>query len=426
MSSYLGTKHGVEDPRQGLRLLRWEYEDFCAVRREDMAGVTVLHGEAHYSDRPKARRQYPGCPGADCNWDSYRGRGESHCMDQQSVNGHYGGFQKEDTQYEDCRRANSAWEGKNRDTGSRNYRVYEEENIRYRDCSSEIREGQYREDRVPGPCREGRRQYGKDRDLGDYREGRRQYQEDRDPRYYSEEERRGEKEGWHRQEKGSGEYREGRRQYREVGGKGEKWNREDGNSGARREQGRQYVCLKDQEDFKQHRQPRDHVVDRSSLDRGWEDHEFAIWSSGDGRASLGSDTCSTKSKMQGTDYNGYGELEGAAPGPRMPAGGSDQAECSRVRTGRSDWSQVWEQEADEANRVGSVLQRNSFYRRTAPSALRHSEFVQTRKEKQGTWGNAGHLPWVCLCPALVLGQHQVLHRPMASTARLWWEAPGAC
>ncbi|XP_067995700.1 dynamin-binding protein isoform X3 [Melanerpes formicivorus] len=387
MCSYPGTKRGVEDPRQGLQLLGWEYEDCCAVRREDAAGVTVLYSEARCSDRPKARRQYPSCMGTDRDWDAYSRRGEGSCVDQQSMNGDCGGFWKGDSQYVDWRRADRAWEGKSRDTGGRNYRVCEKGNVQYRDCAAEIREGRYREDRVPGPYREGGRQYGDDRGSGDYREGRRPFREDRDPRYCSEDERHGEKERWYRQEQGSGEYREGRRQYREDGGhqvysKGEKRYREDGGSGAWREQERQYVSLKDQEDFKQHRQPRDHVVDHSSLDGGWEAPEFAVWSSGDGRASLGSDTCYTKSKMQDMDYDGHEELEGAAPGPRMPASSRDQAECSRVRTGRPDWSQVWEQEADEANRVGSGLQRNSFYRRTAPSALRHSESVQTRKEKQ--------------------------------------------
>ncbi|XP_008936342.1 PREDICTED: dynamin-binding protein-like, partial [Merops nubicus] len=105
-------------------------------------------------------------------------------------------------------------------------------------------------------------------------------------------------------------------------------------------------------------------------------------SSEDGRASPGSGTCYTQSKMQDMEYDGCGELEGEVPGPQMTARSSGQAERSRVRTGRPDWSQVWEQEAEEENRVGSMLQRNSFYRRTAPSALRHSEFVQTRKEKR--------------------------------------------
>ncbi|XP_009976562.1 PREDICTED: dynamin-binding protein-like, partial [Tauraco erythrolophus] len=110
--------------------------------------------------------------------------------------------------------------------------------------------------------------------------------------------------------------------------------------------------------------------------------ELRGWSSGDSSGSLGSGTCYTQSKTQDVDDYSCGELEGAPPGPRMPARSSGGAEDSRVRRGRPDWSQVWEQEAEEGNRVGSTLQRNSFYRRTAPSVLRHSEFVQTRKEKR--------------------------------------------
>ncbi|XP_010145247.1 PREDICTED: dynamin-binding protein-like, partial [Eurypyga helias] len=103
---------------------------------------------------------------------------------------------------------------------------------------------------------------------------------------------------------------------------------------------------------------------------------------GDGSGSLGSGTCYTQLETQDVDYSGCEDLEEAAPGPGMPARSSSGAEWARVRTGRPDWSQIWEQEAKETNRVGSMLQRNSFYRRTAPSALRHSEFVQTRKEKR--------------------------------------------
>ena len=416
----------MEDLRQETQLLGWEYEDCCATQREDVARVAALRGEGRCKDRPRARRQHPGCQGADSSRDGYR-RGEGISVDRQSMNGDSGVAWKGDIQYTDCRRADGAWEGKSQNTEGRNYRVYEREGIQYRDCSSEIREGRYREERVPGQYREGGRQYGEDRGPGDYRERARWYQEDRDPRDYSEDERGyGEKEGWYRQERDSGEYREGRRQYREDGGnqvyrEGEKCYREDGGSGAYREQERWYVGVRDQEDqedFERHRQPKDHVMDRSSLDRGCETPAFVIGSSGDGRVSLGSGTCYTQSKVEDMDYNGRGELEGAAPGPGMPARSSGRAERSRVRTGRPDWSQVWEQEAEEADRVGSVLQRNSFYRRTAPSALRHSEFVQTRKEKRGTRGNAGQLPWVCLCPALTPGQHRD-----SSTGR-WPAQPG--
>ncbi|XP_026706946.1 dynamin-binding protein isoform X2 [Athene cunicularia] len=390
MCSYPGTKCGVEDPRQEPRLLSWEYEDCCAVRREDVAGVAALCGEAHSNDRPRARRQPPGCRGADSGWNSYR-RGEGISVDRRSMNGDCGGFWKGGIHYADCRRADHAWEGRSQDTEGRNSRVYEREGVQYKDCGSEIREGRYREDRVPGQYREKGRQYVKVRGPGDYQEGGRWSQEDRNPRDYSEDERHyGEKERWYRQERDSGECREERRQYREDGGnqvykEREKWYREDGGSGAYREQERWYIGARDQEDqedFKQRRQPKDHAMDHSSLDGDCEAPAFAVWSSGDGRVSLGSGICYTQSKMQDMDYDGHGELEEPAPGPRMPARNNGRAECSRVRTGRPDWSQVWQEEAEEANSVGSMLQRNSFYRRTAPSALRHSEFVQTRKEKR--------------------------------------------
>lgn len=378
----------MEDPRQP-RLLSWEYEDCCAVWREDVAGC---------NDRPRAtRRQYPGSRGADSGWDSSR-RQEGISVDQQSRNGDCGGFWKGETQYMDCRRADDVWEGKRQDREGRNYRVYGREGVQYRNCSSEIREGQNRENRVPGKYREGGTQYGEDRGLGDCREGGRWYQDYRDPRDYSEDERHyRKKELWHRQERDSEEYRKRRKQYREDGGnlvyrEGEKGCRDDGGPRAYREQERPRVGIRDQvdqEDIEQHRRPKGHVMDHSSPDRGCEVPAFAVRSSGDGGVNLGSGTCYTQFKTCVVDYDSCGELEGEAPGPGMPAKSSSGAERSRVRTGQPDWSQVWEQEAEEANRVGSVLQRNSFYRQTAPSALRHSEFVQTRKKKQGTQGNGG-------------------------------------
>ncbi|KAL2302925.1 hypothetical protein Nmel_010378 [Mimus melanotis] len=370
----------MEDPRREPRLLSWEYEDCCAVRREDVAGC---------NNRP--RRPYPGSRGADSGWDSSR-RQEDISVDQQSRNGDCGGFWKGDMQYMDCRRADNVWEGKRQDIEDRNYKVYEREGVKYRNCSSEIRGGCNREDRVPGQYRERGRQYGEDRGLGDCRERGRWYQDYRDPVDYSEDGRHyRKKEQQHRQERDSGEYRERRRQYRDDGGsqvyrEGEKWYRDDGGPRAYREQERPRIGIRDQvdeEDREQHRRPKGHVMDHSSPDRGCEVAAFSVRPSGDGGMTLGSGTCYTKFETCGIDSHGCGKLEGEAPGSGMPPKSSSGTEQSRVRTGRPDWSQVWEQEAEEANRVGSVLQRNSFYRRTAPSALRQSDFVQTRKKKQG-------------------------------------------
>lgn len=323
----------------------------------------------------------------------------------------------------DCRRADNVWEGKRQDIEDRNYRVYEREDVQYRNCSSEIREGRNREHRVPGQYRERGRQCGEDRGLGDCREERRWYQDYRDPGDYSEDGRHRKKELRHRQERDSGEHRERRRQYREDGGnqvyrKGEKWYRDEGGPRAFREQERPRVGIRDQadqEDIERHRRPTGRVMDHGSPDRDCEVPEFAVRSSGDGGMNLGSGDCYTQVKTCVVDYNGCGEVEGEAPGPGMAGKSSSGAEHSRVRTGRPDWSQLWDQEAEEANRGGSVLQRNSFYRRTAPSALRHSEFVQTRNKKQGTQGNGGQFPWVCLHPALALG---LCYTWVASTDRL--------
>lgn len=395
----------MEDPRREPRLLSWEYEDCCAVRREDVAGC---------NNRPRAqRRPYPGSRGADCGWDSSRGQ-EDISVDQQSRNGGYGGFWKGDVQYMDCRRADNVWEDKRQDIENRNYEVYERDSVQYRNCSSEIRGGRNREDRVPGQYRERGRQYGEDRGLGGCREGGRWYQDYRDPWDYSEDGRHyRKKELQHRQERDSGEYRERRRQYREDGGsqvyrEGEKWYRDDESPRTYREQERPHIGIRDQvdgEDVERHRRPKGYVMDHSSPDRDCEVAAFSVRPSGEGSVSLGSGTCYTQFETRGVDSHGCGELEGEAPGPGMPAKSSSGAEQARVRTGRPDWSQVWEQEAEEANRAGSVLQRNSFYRRTAPSALRHSEFVQTRKKKQGTQRNGGQFPWACLHPALAPGQH---------------------
>lgn len=52
--------------------------------------------------------------------------------------------------------------------------------------------------------------------------------------------------------------------------------------------------------------------------------------------------------------------------------------CPRTRRGRSDWSLDWEEDVGWAGGGTEAWQRNSCYRRTAPSALRHHI-----KKKQG-------------------------------------------
>ncbi|XP_021254524.1 dynamin-binding protein isoform X4 [Numida meleagris] len=363
MCSYPETEHGTEKPRRKPQLLSWEYED-CAVRRGDVAG---LRSEGRWNERSRVKR------GADRGWDSDR-RGEGISADGWSMNRDCEGFQMADNQYMDYRTADSVWKGKSRFTEDRNCGVNEREGVQHRGCSPEVGERRYRGDRGPEEGREGGRQRREGRGPGEYREGRRRHKEGRDLRDYNGDGRYcGERERQCRQDKG---YAEGRRQYREDGGyqvcrERKKWYREVGGSGEFREQERQYVNirdLEDREDFEQHRQLKGHVMDCSDLAGGHGAHLLTSWSSGDSSTSLGSDPCCSQSGTQDMGCNGRGEPEGA--------------EHSRVRTGRPDWSHIWEQEAKEESRTGSSLQRNSLYRRTAPSTLRRSEFVQTRKEKQ--------------------------------------------
>lgn len=395
MCSHPGTEHGTENPRRKPRLLSWEYED-CAARRGDIAG---LHSETRWNERPRVKR------GADRGWDSDR-RGEGISVDGWSVNGDCEDFWKADNQYMDYRRADSVWKGKSPFTEDRNCGVNEREGVQYRGCNPEVGEGLYRGDRGSGEGREGGMRCREGRGPGEYREGRR-WHEDRDPRDYNGDGRyHGERERRCRQDRG---YREGGRQYREDGGyqvgrERKKWHREVGGSEEFREQERQYVNIRDLQDrgdFEQHRQLKGCAMDCSDPSGGDGAHLLTSWSSGDSSTHLGSDPRCRQSGIQDMGCNGRGDPEGA--------------EHSRVRTGRPDWSHIWEQEAKEESRTGSSLQRNSLYRRTAPSTLRRSEFVQTRKEKQGTQRNAWEVsvwwPWAFLNPALVLRQQSPPGKP---------------
>ncbi|XP_031453553.1 dynamin-binding protein isoform X4 [Phasianus colchicus] len=362
MCSYPGTEHGTENPRRESRLLSWEYED-CAVRRRDIAG---LHSESRWNERPRVQR------GTDRGWNSDR-RGEGISVDGCSMNGDCEGFWKTDNQYMDYRRADSVWKGKSPFTEDRNCGVNDREAVQYRDCNTEVGEERYRGDRGPEKGREKGRRCREGGGPGEYGEGRR-WHKDRGPRdcngdgrYCEERERQC------RQDRGyegrGGQYRED--EDYQIRRERKKWHREVGGSEEFREQERQYVNIRDLEnhgDFEQHKQLKGRAMDYSAPSGGHGAHLLTSWSLGDSSTNVGSDPYCRQSGIQDVGCNGRGEPEGA--------------EHSRVRTGRPDWSHIWEQDAKEESRTGSSLQRNSLYRRTAPSTLRRSEFVQTRKEKQ--------------------------------------------
>ncbi|XP_075790561.1 dynamin-binding protein isoform X3 [Pelodiscus sinensis] len=100
------------------------------------------------------------------------------------------------------------------------------------------------------------------------------------------------------------------------------------------------------------------------------------WSSGCGSTSVGPEP-----RTWHVEYSGCAEPGRVATSPRQRDLESLGDGYSRGRLGHLDWFQAWEHETESASGAGS-WQRNSCYRRTAPSALRRCEFVQTRKEKQ--------------------------------------------
>lgn len=111
--------------------------------------------------------------------------------------------------------------------------------------------------------------------------------------------------------------------------------------------------------------PEDCAVDDRNLSVAQEDQVSECTSSGQELESA----CELP-RPQEVAENGCGEtgmvaVQSRALGPRLLKSG-----CPRTRAGRSDWSLDWEEEGMSAGGT-EAWQRNSCYRRTAPSALRH-------------------------------------------------------
>lgn len=101
------------------------------------------------------------------------------------------------------------------------------------------------------------------------------------------------------------------------------------------------------------------------------------WSLGHGDSGWRSEPWCESSRPWDFTDNVSGKMETVAFPPRALSVQGSKSGCPRTRTGQSDWSQEWEDEAGQGGGT-EVWQRNSFYRRTAPSALRRH-----RKEQQG-------------------------------------------
>ncbi|XP_074855486.1 dynamin-binding protein isoform X5 [Carettochelys insculpta] len=135
-------------------------------------------------------------------------------------------------------------------------------------------------------------------------------------------------------------------------------------------------------DFEPCGKPRSRANDHRDLPAASEGRKAPeTWSLGCGNTRLGPDIRSGESRTWDVEYSGLGEPEKVTTHHRQLDLESLQDGYSRKPMEHSDWSRAWEQEDERASSAES-WQRNSRYRRTAPSALRHCEFVRMRKEEQ--------------------------------------------
>ncbi|KAM9134491.1 dynamin-binding protein isoform 4-T4 [Pangshura tecta] len=354
MCSYPRARNGAKVPKQEPRLLSWEYEDCRTLKRGDVTELDKLYRDHGWNDKYQGERQYVDSRSLDGECEPYRKgdsqymehgkvdedyrdyrKGESHmhrrrvdhdCGDSRKVinqyrdDEDYGGYKKGVIRYMDHRRANGDYEDYRKDCTK--YMDWRREDEAYRKTDS---------------------QYKEDEDYGSNRKGGVQYID-------------------HRRADGDRDSRKTDRQYiRDVDFGGyRKW--EGPNMGLG------YL----NQDFEPCRKSESCVMDCRNLAGISENCEVS---------NLGPDIWSREPRTWDVDYSGFGEPEKVATKHKQLDLESLGDGNSRKHMGHSDWSRTWEHEAERASGADS-WQRNSYYRRTAPSALRHCEFVRTRKEKQ--------------------------------------------
>lgn len=365
MCTYPRASNGAEVPRRELRLLSWEYEDCSTLKREDMVEVDKLYRDHGWNDKYRAEGQYVDVRSLNRESGPY-GKGESHGR----ADGAYRDYRKGESQYMDRRRVD-------------------------RDCGDSRKViNQYRDEEDYGDHKKGVIRYmdyrRADEDYENYRKDDTKYMDRRraaeayrktDSRYKEDEDYGGNRKGDiqymdHRRPDGDRD-RKAERQYREDVDGGCYWKLKGPNMG--------HGNL--DQDSKFCRKPKSRVMDHRNLAGVGENCEVSeTWSSGYGSTDLVPGSWSREPGVWDVEYSGFGEPEKVATKHRQLDLDHLGDGYSRKRMGHSDWSQLWEHEAEKASGTDS-WQRNSCYRRTAPSALRHCEFVRTRKEKQGTKQN---------------------------------------
>ncbi|XP_053889806.1 dynamin-binding protein isoform X3 [Malaclemys terrapin pileata] len=359
-------------------------------RRADGDYEDYRKDDTKYMDRRRADEAYRK---TDSRYkeDEYYGsnrKGDIPYMDHRRADGDYEDYRKDDTKYMDRRRADEAY----RKTDGR-YKEYEyygsnrKGDIPYMDHrradgdrDSRKAERQYREDVNYGDHKKGVIRYMDHRRAdGDYEDYRKDDTKYIDRRRAEEEYRK--TDSHYKEDEDYGGYRKGGVQYTDH-------RRADGDRDSRKTE-RQYIRDVDSggyrkwegpnmglrnlnQDFEPCRKPKSCVTDCRNLAGISENCEVS---------NLGPDIWSREPRTWDAEYSGFGEPAKVATKHRQLDVESLGDGYSRKHMGHSDWSRTWEHE-DERPSGADSWQRNSCYRRTAPSALRHCEFVQTRKEKQ--------------------------------------------
>ncbi|XP_030426954.1 dynamin-binding protein isoform X3 [Gopherus evgoodei] len=436
MCAYSRARNGAKVPKQETRLLSWEYEDCRTLKRGDITELDKLYRDHGWNDKYRGERQYVDSRSLDRECEP-NGKGESQYMEHGKVDEDYRDYRKGESHYVDGRRVErdcgDSRKVINQYRDDEDYGDYKKGVIRYmdhrrangdyedyrKDCTKYMdrrrADSRYKEDEDYGSNRKGgvpytghrrsdgdrdsrkaERQYREDVNYGDHKKGviwcmdhRRadgdyeDYRKD-DTKYMNcrkaDEEYR-KTDSRYREDEDYGGYRKGSVQYTDH-------RRADGDRDSRKTE-RQYIRDVDSgsyrkwegsnmglrnldQDFEPCRKSESCVTDCRNQAGISENCEVS---------NLGPDIWSREPRTWDVEYSGFEEPEKVATKHRQLDLESLGDGNSRKRMGRSDWSRTWEHEAERASDADS-WQRNSCYRRTAPSALRHCEFVRTRKEKQ--------------------------------------------
>ncbi|XP_073210784.1 dynamin-binding protein isoform X4 [Lepidochelys kempii] len=352
-----------------------EDEDYESNRKGEIPYMDHRRADGDRDSR-KTERQYR----EDVDYGDHK-KGVILYMDHRRADGDYEDYRKDDSKYTDGRRADSCYKE------DEDYGGYRKGGVQYMDHrradgdrDSRKAERQYREDVDYGDHKKGVIRYMDHRRAdGDYEDSRKDDTKYMDHRRADEEYRKTdscykEDEDYGGYRKGGVQYTDHRRAdgYRDSRKTERQYIRDVDSGGYRKWEGPNMGLRNLNEDFEPCRKPKSCVMDCRNLAGISENCEVS---------NLGPEIWSREPRTWDVEYSGFGEPEEVATKHRQLDLESLGNGYLRKHMEHSDWSRTWEREAERASGAES-WQRNSCYRRTAPSALRHCEFVRTRKEQQ--------------------------------------------